>query len=197
MRWRALLLLTGLAACASGAAVDPRSVLTRETLDASPTPILLAELPELETAATLAPVAARDGVVHWQTADGVRISLRDGVAVATRGTGFDLMSADVEGSRRAALGAGAAGYYPRFHTYLDGEDQIAFVTLQCRVTGRTAETLDLIGLGVATIRTDERCHLPDRSFDNAYWRRADGTVVKARQWIGDGAGYLLTERLTR
>ncbi|MEX0317507.1 MAG: YjbF family lipoprotein [Ruegeria sp.] len=171
-------------------------MLTREGLNASDGPLLLAELGDLETAATLAP-SSRNGTVRtWASGDLVSLSFRQGVLVASRGLGHDLMSADVGGTL-AMLEGQSAGYYERFHTYLSGEYQTVHRAFQCQRSGTWAERIVIFDRPQDTTRVEESCVSPGLTLTNIYWRGPDGFWWKTRQWVSPGAGYLTTERLIR
>lgn len=190
----AILCLVLLAACGRGAP-DPRSQITRAQLDTVQQPLMLAELPTLGTAASLQQGAVNADVVTWITPDRVSLSFEGGVLVASRGLGQDLISADVAGTL-AAIEHGAGGYYPKFHSYLDGEHQTQFRAFQCQVTARRSERITSFERIYATTRVEETCHSPGLKVVNRFWI-GDGIMWKARQWVSPNAGYLLTERLVR
>ncbi|MEQ3748527.1 MAG: YjbF family lipoprotein [Celeribacter sp.] len=193
-----LALLLIVSACARPAPPDLRATLTRAQIDAFEQPLILVELPQLGSSATLIPVARNGDVQTWSTADGVGLSYERGLPVATRGLGVDLMGADVTGSLAALnSGGGTTAYYPRFHSHLDGAQQIRYLSFQCQITGRRAETITLIGQRHAVQRIDETCHLPDARVENSYWRGIDGTLWRTKQWLSEDAGYLITERLRK
>ncbi|WP_171173376.1 YjbF family lipoprotein [Ruegeria sp. HKCCD8929] len=192
---RFLLLCLLLAACAQKAP-HPRQVLTREGLNTSDDPLLLAELADLETAATLAPSSRNGAVRTWASGDRVSLSLRHGVLVASRGLGHDLMSADV-GNTLDMLDGQTSGYYERFHTYLDGEYQTLYRTFRCKRSGARAERIVIFDRPQDTTRIEEHCVSPGLKLTNIYWRGPDGFLWKTRQWVSPGAGYLTTERLIR
>ncbi|TNF64868.1 MAG: YjbF family lipoprotein [Rhodobacteraceae bacterium] len=197
MRAFAILALAGLAACSPPAAPDPRSVLTRAQLDQVDQPLILVEIPALSVAATLVPVSRNGDVVTWQTGDQVSVSIRGGVIVATRGLGADLMSADAPGSIALANGGGPGGTYTRFHTFLDGENQVQYQAFNCRLRGRVREAIEIIGQRHDTLRTDETCFTEGFVAENIYWRGGDGTLWKSRQWLGHVTGYVTMERLKK
>jgi hypothetical protein len=190
----AILCLVLLAACGRGAP-DPRGQITRAQLDTVQQPLMLAELPTLGTAASLQQGAVNAEVVTWITPDRVSLGFRGGVLVASRGLGQDLISADVAGTL-AAIEHGARGYYPKFHSYLDGEHQTRFRAFQCQVTARRPERITSFERIYATTRVEETCHSPGLKVVNRFWI-GDGITWKARQWVSPNAGYLLTERLVR
>ena len=189
-----LLLLLGLGACAQPVVPNLRGTITRAQLDTVATPLLLAEITGRAAQATLVPWGENGGVVTWRTADNVSLSFADGVAVATRGLGDDLMSADVTGTVQA-IAAGAGAEYPRHHSYMDGENQIAFRSFNCQMGASQPEQLNSFGTPRRVSRLYETCHSLEETIENTYWVGSDGTMWRSRQWLGATLGYMTTERL--
>ncbi|QPM92569.1 YjbF family lipoprotein [Pseudooceanicola algae] len=79
-----------------------------------------------------------DGVTAWLAPDGSGFSFRNGILVATRGTGDDLMSADVSGLADL-LARGQSGRAERFHSRLDGQNQVVLTSYVCDVSRSPAE----------------------------------------------------------
>lgn len=194
MRLMLLLGLLTLAAC-SRSAPDVRGQITRAQLDTVQQPLLFAELDSLGTAASLVQGGRNGAVVTWLTADRVGLSFHDGLLVATRGLGQDLISADVSGTRRALAG-GAGRYHARLYSYLDGEHQTQYRAFKCLITDRRPETIDIFDHVHATTRVEETCYSTDLEVVNRYWT-GGGVMWKSQQWVSPFAGYLLTERLVR
>ncbi|NRB20646.1 MAG: YjbF family lipoprotein [Rhodobacteraceae bacterium] len=190
-------LVLGLAACSKQEAQDPRKILTRARIDAPATPLLLAEIEEIETVATLAKVALNKTVETWQTGDQVSLSLDQGLVTATRGLGEDLMSADNSGTKMMLAGQLADQYYVKLHSYLDGEYQTAFRSFQCRRSGLRQESIEIFERRHATTRIEELCVTPGYEITNVYWQGADGFLWKTQQWLSPSLKYLVTEQLFR
>jgi hypothetical protein len=117
MKKVALMALALAGACA-GEPPDIRSTITPDAIAATSEPLLFVELTETGQQVIMALTGRNGDVVTWSTADGQSISLQGGVLVATRGFGFDLMSAEVAGTV-AAL-AGGRRDYERFVSYIAG-----------------------------------------------------------------------------
>ena len=125
-------------------------------------------------------VATAGGVETVLTEDGITLSFRDGVLVASRGLGLDLMESRV-GDVVAALRGGAAAA-TRSHAWLDGADRLVTRSFACRYAATSdgvRERCDGIGLG----------------FENLYVVRG-GRIVASRQWLGPEGGHIYVERLT-
>lgn len=189
-----LLCLLALAACARSMP-DVRNQITRTQLDTVQQPLIFVELDTLGTAASLVQGGRNGDVVTWLTADRVGLSYRDGLIVATRGLGQDLISADVSGTARALAG-GAGRYHTRLHSYLDGTHQTRYRTFRCLITDRRPETIEIFDRSHATTRVEETCYSTDLQVVNRYWT-GGGVMWKSQQWVSPAIGYLLTERLVR
>lgn len=141
--------------------------------------------------------AARNGqIVTWSTQDNRTISFLEGIVVATRGLGDDLMGADVAQTRDAFRG-GAGDWGPRIHGYMNGEYQSYFMAFQCRRTGSQFDTVQINGSARNTTRIDETCVNDEIQIENTYWRNGNGVMLKSRQWVSKGVGYMETERVLR
>ena len=115
-------------------------------------------------------------VVTYLTPDGISVSLRHGVLVATRGLGFDLMTADVSAVIPAIRNRSQEVI--RVHRYLDGEEQVVIRTFIC----------DYSGAGTVT----ETCYSDGLRITNTY--DLGGRAIRAsRQWVSPEQGYLRVE----
>ncbi len=113
------------------------------------------------------------GGTLWLSPSGSGFTFEDGLLVATRGVGEDLMSSDLT-QLRALLRAGRDGTAERFHTTLDGEGQVVLESYVCTVTVRGG-----------TARED--CAGLTRNFVNNYTiAPGTGTVLSSRQRTGQG-----------
>lgn len=197
MIFRLLIPALLLAACAAPTPVrvDINRLVTRAQLDQVQTPLIAAALTGPGTFATLAPVGRNQDVVTWRSADQITLSLKQGVVVATRGLGQDLMAADVDGT--LAMLAGATGTYTRIQTYLDGEYQTQFTAFTCRIEGAVREPIEIVEHQHQTRRIEESCFASDLRIANTFWVDAGGTVWKSRQWISPALGYMETDLLVK
>ena len=181
----------------TGPAPDPRAKLTRAALEEAGKPVLYAALPKRK-AASLLGLSGRNGtVLTWQTPDNISLSFDEGVLTATRGLGFDLMSAETAETRRMLAGAEMPDRYPRLHGYLDGEHRHRFKSYLCRRADARRETITLVGATREVTRIAESCTAPGVEIINLYWRGDDGVIWKSRQWAGPETGLVETELLKR
>lgn len=175
--------------------------LTGQVAQVAPQPIdqqrLRVSLPQLNTQATLAPVARRQDYTIWQTLDGITLTLRHGLLTATRGLGNDLMSADVANNLAMLSGTMGSKYYPHIRSYLDGEDRTLFRAYQCRQSSQRESRIMIDGTSHLLRQIEESCVSPDHKFSNVYWLDRGGVVLKSRQWVSSKAEYIETESVVR
>lgn len=135
--------------------------------------------------ALLSPAAINNDVETWLAVDNISLSFRDGVLVASRGLGFDLMAADTRGTIAAFAGMGE-DVYRRQMRYLTGEHHSTYLTAGCSMTSAGPETVD----GQQLERLEEHCQARQHEFTNLFWRDPNGTVLRSRQWLSPEIGYI-------
>jgi len=178
------------------AAVDQGAADRVNALLAAGRPALLAGVESREQVSVMALLAQRDGLTTWITPDDVSVSLQDGFLSASRGLTFDLMSSDTS-QVRALVQSRRAGQAPRFHSYLDGENQTVTRSYVCTVapSGRVEITVS----GGAVRQADlvaETCVGFAETFENLYWLApGQTTILQSRQYLSAGTGALQLARL--
>jgi len=137
------------------------------------------------------PIGFNDGVETWIAPDNSTLSTRGGLVVATRGSGNDLMTAEVSGRLRM-LKTGSTGGYDVFMTYLNPEGEEVLRTFYCEVVSRTPnqEINQRDGRRLLLTQVAERCTSPGIETQNLYWVDRSGTIYVSRQWIGGALGAL-------
>jgi len=176
--------LSGLSPADEGAASAPdvdqiRAALTPAVLARINVPTILAQVPARNAVALLTEVGTNQGVNTYLTADGISISLRDGMIVATRGLGFDLMRADTE--RPVVAITAPPQTISRAYDHLDGENHLVSVTYECAY------------VKISSRQTKETCSSPQQRFENVYQRNQAGKIVSSRQWVSPQIGWINIE----
>ncbi|SDX01855.1 YjbF family lipoprotein [Celeribacter indicus] len=130
------------------------------------------------------------GEESWISGDGLSLGMREGMVIATRGLGGDMLAGEATATR-AALRAGRGGVTERFATLLDGEDHAVTLSFRCRVTPQGAAPVDLGRYTASTTFFHEDCRNGETAFRNLFWvERGTGRIVQSRQWISEGVGTL-------
>jgi len=166
----------------SGGAAPAPAALSPE---ASAGPRMLVQIPARGATAVLFRVAVNKDVATWLTADNISLSFRQGVLVASRGLGFDLMTADAQGTLDAIAGQGKA-VYRRQMRYLTGEHHTTYLTAGCSMNATGTVVLD----GQRLRRFEEHCKAGQNVFTNVFGLNAAGTVIRSQQWVSPEIGYL-------
>ncbi|WP_342071510.1 YjbF family lipoprotein [Yoonia algicola] len=172
---------------------DPREALTRARIDAAPNDLLLFAPVSEEDASVFARVSANGDRITWASDDGDGLTLRNGVVIATRGLGNDLMGADVAQVYPAIIAR--RGSVRRIHEYLGGEDQIVRSVFQCEVVTLRAEVIEIFQRRHATRVVREACTGSSGSFTNLYWIDAAGAIWQSRQWVSARVGSVDIQKL--
>lgn len=173
----ALALVSALAGCLPGQRVVP-------DLSAVPGEALLrVYIPSRNASALLKRAGSNGDVETWISPDNVSIALRQGVVVATRGLGFDMMGGDA-GNTLAALAAPGGGVYRRQMRYLTGDNHSTWIAAGC-------------GMKAGDGRFEERCLARRDRFTNLYWTDGAGRVIRSRQWISPQVGQIDIGRVAR
>ena len=191
MKWLALMTFALiLAACASSA---PTGLTTGQAALATQqqTPALQLGLLEEGVATTLRRISLRDGISTWVSADGVTVSTKEGIIVATRGFGGDVMGADTAPLMQA-LADGQDTAYARNLSVLNGENRVETLAFDCAFSSLGArEAQTLAGPQPATL-FQEDCRDGALRVLNLYFVDGSGRVIQTRQWGGPAAGVLTT-----
>lgn len=178
-------------AARSPTAPPPTDLQLRAALQAEGKPILRMQSMANGSVAFLAPVASNQGVQTWSTNERLLLSSRDGVILATRGFGSDIMAATVPSLAQIARGSGS---HTRLHVYLDGADQPRKFTMTCTVSTVGAETITVLGLRYATRHIRETCDGKAGSGANDYWFQG-GTLRQSQQFLVPGQSGLILQSI--
>lgn len=136
------------------------------------------------------PRDSRGGVVNWGSADGLLVTLRDGVLTETRGLGGDLMSSAMPGAGQIAGG----GSYRRTYFFVGPEDRSDRIDLTCTPQTAGSETLSIFGLAYQTRHVVETCTGDAGVIKNEYWLQG-GTIRKSREWVSPTLQYIELTRV--
>lgn len=148
-------------------------------------PVMRVQIVSRQADAQLSRVAVSRGVETWLAVDDISLSFQQGVLVATRGLGFDLMGADATATLRAMAGQGDP-VYRRQMRYLTGDHQSSYLMAGCSMAFVGPDVVD----GRSFERFDEKCQARQHVFTNIFWRNASGAIVQSRQWVSPEIGYL-------
>jgi hypothetical protein len=175
--------------------LPPAAAVGRASYQMVPGPLVFVTLPDSGAAAPMVPFGENRGFRTWSTAEKQTLTLRGGIVSSTRGFGDDLMQARVDPVMRAVESGSGSGV-SRVTWHLDGNDDFIVRRLSCAVRTEGRETITLVsGERIDATRVTETCTEGGESFVNTYWKQANGTVRRSRQWISPIVGHAEIEIL--
>lgn len=136
-------------------------------------------------------------ITVWRSEDNVSLAMRNGILIATRGLGGDVLSSTVQVSGDAPGPAASGAHVQRIRT-LDNKERA--LTLSCDLVDLGPEIIEIVELKHPTRHLQQRCEGgegDDGQVVNDYWvdSRA-GLIWQSRQWAGPYIGYMRLRRLT-
>jgi hypothetical protein len=133
-------------------------------------------------------------ITVWRTDDNVALIMRNGVLIATRGLGGDLLSAEVPVASNQSGPAHSGAHVMHLRT---GANHQRSLSLACDLSNLGAEMVVIVEQSYNTRHLQQRCSGGGGEVVNDYWvdSRA-GLVWKSRQWAGPQIGYIRFRRLT-
>lgn len=161
--------------------------ITRDLLNQIPGPVQLVTIEGPNVWGLIRPAAQNGDVATWASFDGQTVSFRQGVLVATRGIGPDLMSADVPSRTQLA---GGTGSHRRSYVSLDGLDRPVRIEFDCTMSVIGPATLTLVDRTYSTRHVQEQCDGETGRITNEYWFDGTVTLRKSRQWANPSLSYL-------
>lgn len=133
-------------------------------------------------------------IVVWRTEDNVTLALRNGVLIATRGLGGDLLSSAVQ---VAGTQPGPSGSGQKVMRIAARDNKAVPIRLACELTDLGPETIVIVERGHPARHLRETCEGAGGTVVNDYWTDArSGVVWQSRQWAGPTIGYIRIRQLT-
>lgn len=173
----------------------PAGGLTVADFAAVRQPLALVTVERNDALATVTIEARNGDVIDWRSFDGVGLSLRRGILIATRGLGADVMTIDVTETLEAI--AGQRMETTRIHRRLDGQFQTQTDVYVCEVSRAGPESVASLGRQMRLRRITETCTGTAHDFENTYWVGGDGIIWVSRQWVSPEIGLLRVDRIRR
>lgn len=164
----------------------------RKALTDAGQPIYLVTVSGLGYTNLMAPYGQNGDVRTWASQTYETVSLRQGMLVATRGFGSDLMSSTGPSIDQISAGHGTTR---RTLLYLDGADQRASFKYTCNIAPDGAETITILGQTYAARKVSEVCVGSTGRFTNSYWFDNRGNLRQSRQLMTPGREGMLLERI--
>lgn len=171
--------------------------IAAEALQSTDEPLSTLMIPSLKGSTVVRSIAtnrAHEVWTPWGTIDRRTVTTKNGIIVATRGVGNDLMSADADGvinlvQRREE---GTVQYVQR---YLDGDFKIVEAKSTCEVTRGYDKFVELGEVNEPALQMFSSCISADRQFVDLFLVGRDGRILQLRQWVGPKLGFMVMQQL--
>lgn len=133
-------------------------------------------------------------ITVWRTEDDITVATRNGVVIATRGLGGDILSSSVQVAGDAP---GPSGSGERVLMIRALDNQEVALAMTCEVEDLGPEPVEIVELVHPARHLRERCEGGGGAVTNDYWVESrTGIVWQSRQWAGPVIGYMRLRRLT-
>ncbi len=176
--------------------IDARKLLSRERVDEIGSPILFVEMQSGQNG-TLTPYPGKGLGQHWISADGATVTTDNGILIASRGMGDDLMGSVAPIPPWINLKTNG-GAYIRQLSYLDGSNKIYSLNLKCEIKKIHKKTrITVWNASFKVNNYEEVCTDTKRLIRNTYHVGNDGVVRESYQYHSDTLGYIMLQRLDR
>lgn len=173
---------------------DARKLLTRKQIDAAKTPVLFVELDSGQNG-TLIPYPGQGVQQTWLGADGATITLSQGVLMASRGLGNDLMGS-VSSMPPWSKIKNKKQIYSRELNYITGNNQILKLSLKCDIQKTSKkEVIKIWEINFEVAAFEENCHKSGLEIKNIFYVDSQSIVRRSSQYHSDTIGLLHIERL--
>lgn len=150
-------------------------------------PVILVEMKDGGGTAAIVEIERNGSYITYATGDRRTITMKGGMATATRGLGQDLMSS-ASGESADMVRARRTGEVTRVMRHIEGDDQTRKRRFACQITRGTKDDFagDLHSSGTIMV---ERCRAEDLDFTNAYVVSGSGRITESIQWLSPLRGY--------
>ena len=124
------------------------------------------------------------------SADGISLSFKDGVLIATRGYSQDIMESKHENFN--TLFNLSTKSLNKTYRYLDGQNEYNEVSFSCSISFKKNISSKVLDLTLKTTELTEICTSGESNHTNLYYL-LPGTkiVLKSKQWVSESNGYII------
>lgn len=173
--------------------LDPTTAAAlRQILQKDGQAITLVAHPALHYSSLMAPYGRNGDVQTWSSEKYETIALRQGMLIASRGFGADLMSADAPSLAQIASGHGS---FARRYFYLNGGDQTQQYDFACNLASGGAEAITIMAKTYAARKVTESCSGATGSFSNDYWFDNGNILRQSHQMVIVGRADMVLQRV--
>ena len=174
--------------------IDVRTILTREQIDNANMPVLMVELPSGQNG-TLTQYPGTGLGTTWLGIDGATLTLQNGVIIASRGMGDDVMGGVTGMPNWKSI---TEKSYSRSLSYLVKDNVILTRNFYCQILDKQkTQTFEFFDVKFVTNLFEETCKDEVGVIENSYFIDKDNIVRNSYQFHSPSIGYLKIHRVDR
>ena len=153
-------------------------------------PIILLTSSDSKSQATLVALGNNKNKLTWVSSDGISVSFKDGILIATRGYSQDLMESE-HGDLKNFFNLSSKNR-EKTYRYLNGQNEYEELKFSCSISAKKNTTSKILDLNLKTTELTEICESENSSHTNLYYLLPNTKIVlKSKQWISESNGYII------
>lgn len=153
-------------------------------------PIILLASVDGKRQATLVALGNYKDILTWVSADGISVSFRNGILIATRGYSEDLLES--KHNDLSSIFNLSRKNKEKTYRYLDGKNEYKEITFSCSITIEENITSNFLALKLQTNKIIEDCDSENSKHSNEYYVLPNTDIVlKSKQWVSPSNGYIV------
>lgn len=164
----------------------------RKILEEDGSPAYAMRAPSMNYLSFLSEYGQNGAVKTWSGSNDETLGLRDGILLATRGLGADLMSASAPSLQEVQSGS---GFFHRTYYWLDGGDHPVQAEFDCYFAQAGSDSINLMGKVYAARHVTESCSNQKTEFTNSYWFDGSGKLRQSEQYVSEMVGSVQLQRI--
>ena len=175
--------------------IDARTILNRQQIDEANIPILFIELASGQNG-TLTPYPGQGMGQTWLGADGAIVTLHQGVLMASRGMGNDIMGSSSSMPLWSKIHLSET--YIRKLRFITGNNKVSKRVFECSVLKKSKkEVIKIWDANFIVSKFEEHCNYNGLKINNVYYVDSQEIVRRSLQYHSETIGYVTIERLDR
>ena len=169
---------------------DLEEVISREQVEAAAPRALLLRTLSTDLTTLVEPIVTNDGTETWRALSGQTLALNQGILIATRGLGDDLLASEVDGVANAVRRG--RGQTVRGYQHITSNSTVLTRILTCEVSRAGSEMITIFGEETPSLRVTEQCEGAGLSISNTYnLSPRTGDILRSTQFVSDSFGYII------
>ena len=173
-----------------GETISPsKTVYSKKWLSKFNQPIIGLSSPNQTEKATLVALGNQNDTLTWVSADGISVSFKNGILIATRGYSQDLIES--QHYKLDTLFTQNIKNFSKTFRYLNGQNRYREFNFSCSFSAKVTTTSFLSDLKLKTTQFTEACKSGNMRHTNKYYLLPNTDIVlKSKQWISETNGYI-------